>query len=65
MARCSMSGSATWAPMRCSGFSALIGSWKIMAMRSPRSFRISISPSRGEIAALEPDGAGDDGAVGQ
>ena len=29
--------SAIWSPMRKAGFSEVIGSWKIIAMRSPRS----------------------------
>src|SRR5271155_3947673 len=36
-------GSATRAPTLWSGLSAVIVSWKIMAMRSPRNFRIASS----------------------
>ena len=43
MPRCSRSGSATWRPTVCTGFSAVIGSWKIIPMRSPRSAHISRS----------------------
>ena len=35
--------SPIWSPMLRSGFSAVIGSWKIMAMRAPRRRRISAS----------------------
>ncbi len=37
MPRCSRSGSATWWPMVCTGFNAVIGSWNTMPMRLPRS----------------------------
>jgi hypothetical protein len=39
------STSATWKPAVSTGFSAVIGSWKIIAMRAPRSFRIACSGS--------------------
>jgi hypothetical protein len=34
---CRRSGSATCRPTVCMGLSAVIGSWKIMLMRLPRS----------------------------
>ncbi len=42
---CSSSASATCAPTRCSGLSALIGSWNTIEMRSPRSLRICAASS--------------------
>jgi hypothetical protein len=41
--RCSCSGSPTWRAMVCTGFSAVIGSWKIMPMRLPRIWHICFS----------------------
>ena len=38
---CSTNISAIWRPTGDNGLSAVIGSWKIMAMRLPRSRRIS------------------------
>src|SRR5829696_5831040 len=35
--RCSFSASPSWRPMRCTGLRQLDGSWKIMAMRLPRT----------------------------
>ena len=40
---CTRSGSPTWSPMVNSGFSEAIGSCRIMAMRLPRTWRISSS----------------------
>ncbi len=40
---CSMMASHSWLPMVNVGFSEVIGSWKIMLMRSPRILRISSS----------------------
>ncbi len=40
---CTRTVSATWSPIDCSGFSAVIGSWKIMPMSRPRSSHISAS----------------------
>ncbi len=40
---CSSSTSPIWLPIVYSGFSAVIGSWKIMPMRAPRMPRISRS----------------------
>ena len=42
-ASCSSSTSPIWLPTVYSGFSAVIGSWKIMPMRAPRMPRISRS----------------------
>jgi hypothetical protein len=38
---CARSASTICAPMVCTGFSEVIGSWKIIAMRPPRSIRRS------------------------
>ncbi len=38
--------------MRSTGLSVIIGSWKIIAMRLPRSRRISLRGQRGQIAAV-------------
>ncbi|MNT23102.1 hypothetical protein D3C72_1585130 [compost metagenome] len=40
---CSASVSTIWLPIVYSGFSAVIGSWKIIAMSAPRMARISRS----------------------
>jgi len=40
-ASCDRTASASWSPMLYTGFSAVIGSWKIMAIRRPRSARFS------------------------
>ena len=37
------------------GFSDVIGSWKIIEMSLPRIFSSSLSVERGEVAALEED----------
>ncbi|CPJ37507.1 Protein of uncharacterised function (DUF1602) [Bordetella pertussis] len=42
---CVRMASAICSPMRSTGFSVISGSWKIMAMRLPRSCRICSSPS--------------------
>ncbi len=39
--RCSRSGSAIWRPTGSTGFSDVIGSWKIIAIRAPRTCRIA------------------------
>ena len=58
--------SPIWSPMVRSGLSAVIGSWKIIAMPAPRTSRISATRGRAEIAALEHDAAAvDRHAVGQ
>ena len=51
--------------MRRTGFSVIIGSWKIIAMRLPRSVRIASAssdvssrpPSRIEPATMRPGGS--------
>ncbi len=43
--RCSSSASVSWRPMVSTGLSEVMGSWKIMAMRLPRIWRISSSSS--------------------
>ena len=52
------SGSATWRPMLCTGLSAVIGSWKIMPMRSPRMRHISRVALADQLLAVEADAAG-------
>ena len=47
--RCSRAASPTWSPMVWSGDRLVIGSWKIIAIRSPRIARIT-GPSRGRPA---------------
>ena len=42
---CSASTSPIWAPTVCSGLSAVIGSWKIIAISPPRTARSSGSPA--------------------
>ena len=42
------------------GFSDVIGSWKIIAIRLPRICRISSVGKRQQILAVEDDFAGDD-----
>ena len=41
--RCSSSASVSWRPIVSTGFSDVIGSWKTIAMRLPRMWRISSS----------------------
>src|SRR5437868_10612402 len=48
---CASTASAIWSPTRITGFNAVMGSWKIMAIFSPRSFRTS---SSGEASMLQP-----------
>ncbi len=49
-----------------SGLSAVIGSWKIIAMPAPRTLRISASSMLREVAPLEHDAAAVDlDAAGQ
>ena len=57
--RCSLSGSATCAPTRRRGLSAVIGSWKIMAMRSPRNSRSCVFVEADQLSPLKADRAGD------
>ena len=49
--------SPIWSPMVRSGLSAVIGSWKIMAMPAPRTSRISAVVGAREVAAFEQDPA--------
>ena len=66
MPLCSRSGSATWWPIVCTGLSAVIGSWKIMPMRLPRSLHILARPSgRASSWPSKPDAAADLGALRQ
>ena len=51
-----------WSPIRITGLSEVIGSWKIIEMRLPRISRISASSSAEQIGAFEHDGAADDPA---
>ncbi len=41
--------SAIWSPTRITGLRAVIGSWKIMAMREPRSWRMESSGNAGRL----------------
>ena len=50
--------------MVSTGFSEVIGSWKIIAMSRPRISRISSSVRSRRFAALEQDAAGDDAPGG-
>ncbi len=53
-------------PTRCTGLRLLIGSWKTIAIASPRSWRSSGSGRRQQVASPgEPDGAGDDSRGGR
>ena len=54
--------SAIWSPMVNAGLSEVIGSWKIIAMRSPRSSRIAPAASFSRSHALEQDLAAGDAA---
>ena len=56
---CRRSGSAICRPMVCSGFSAVIGSWKIMPMRPPRSAAHRVFVERRQLLAVEADRAAD------
>ena len=51
MPRWISSGSMIWKPMVSTGFSEVIGSWKIIAMSRPRILRIS---SSGRSSRLRP-----------
>ena len=55
--------SAIWWPTVNTGSSALIGSWKIMAMRRPRMARMVAGAARGEIDAVEQDRAVEAGEI--
>ena len=52
---CSCTASAIWSPTVKTGFSDVIGSWKIIEISLPRIFSSSLSVERGEVAALEED----------
>ena len=54
---------AIWKPSVSTGLRLVIGSWKIIEMRLPRTLRISSFAQRQEVAAFERDIAGD-AAVG-
>ncbi len=41
--RCRRTASVIWSPIRITGLSEVIGSWKIIEMRFPRIWRISVS----------------------
>jgi hypothetical protein len=47
---CASTASAIWSPTRMTGLSAVMGSWKIMAMREPRNWRMESAGKGGEIA---------------
>ena len=63
---CAWIASTIWRPMRCTGFSEVIGSWRTIAMRPPRSNRRSLAgkpstsrPSKTSRSALtRPGGEG-------
>ena len=57
------STSSICSPQVMTGLSAVIGSWKIIAMRIQRSARRRGSPRAPEILALEQDAAGDRGQL--
>ena len=56
--------SITCRPIVNTGFSEVIGSWKIMLISLPRTFRISVPRQLEQVAALEPDLAADDAPGG-
>jgi hypothetical protein len=60
-----VSVSATWSPMVCTGLSAVIGSWKIIAMSLPRVAHQSASGWSRRLLAVETDVPGGGRAVGQ
>ena len=64
-ASCSSSTSPIWLPTVYSGFSAVIGSWKIMPMRAPRMPRISRSLLAHQVLAVEADRAAGGGRIDQ
>ena len=59
---CACTASIICVSMRSTGFSVIIGSWKIIAMRLPRSARISRLRQPREVLALEQDRAAGDAA---
>ena len=58
----SSSASLIWRPIVSTGFSEVIGSWKIMAMSLPRTFRMLVFFELEQVAAVEDDLARDDPA---
>ena len=51
--RCRRSTSPSCAPMRCTGFNAMLGSWEIRAMRPPRTCASSRSDKPADIQTVE------------
>ena len=49
------STSSIWSPIVSTGFSAVIGSWKTMPMRSPRSARSRCGLAASDVLALQQD----------
>ena len=47
--------SATWSPTRCTGLSAVIGSWNTIARSRPRTSRYCVFGEPDERPAVEPD----------
>ncbi len=47
--------SPIWRPTVCTGFSAVSGSWKIMAISPPRTWRRSLLGDREQVVALPED----------
>ena len=58
--RCTCGPSAIWSPTRMTGLSAVIGSWKIIAIAAPRTSRSRLADARHEVLAVEQDLAADD-----
>ncbi len=58
--RCAIGPSAIWSPTRITGFRAVIGSWKIIAMLAPRTSCSRLWLADDEILALEHHLAADD-----
>ena len=57
---CSRTASVIWSPIRITGLSEVIGSWKIIDIRLPRMPRIVSSSSAEQVGAFQRDGAADD-----
>ena len=55
--------SSVWRPTVISGLSATIGSWKIMAMRPPRTARMLFGRQRKQVLAVVEDPAARDAHV--
>ena len=62
MFRCSRTASAIWSPIRITGLSEVIGSWKIIEMRLPRICAHLVFVESEQIGAFEHDRAADDPA---